>query len=154
MKLQMKHVITCNHFWWVLNYWRDISTWSNWKVEKVSFCLLIPRIELGVLFVLIPWSWPQADDTSKLTSSANFSAGLTITVEIERSLMSCDFAHLVQWTLFSVPVGQRVCLGEIKETSEFLVVISHRMRHHKECLLSAREQAAWRSSIYCHACTG
>jgi hypothetical protein len=42
----------------------------------------------------------------------------------------------------------------IKETSEFLVVFSHRMRHQKECLLSAREQAAWRSSIYCHACTG
>ena len=124
-----------------------------WEVEKVSFYLLIPRIKLVLLFVLFPWSWPQADDTSKLTSSASFLAGLTITVEIERSLMSCDFSHLVQWTWFSVP-DSRVFGRLLKKRVNCWPYSAIECEHHKECLLSAREQGARRSSIYCHACTG
>ena len=90
----------------LLAWYLFVFLWINstnlvWVVKKVSFHLIIPRIVVlfvFVLFVLIPWSWPQADDASKLTSCASFLAGPTITVEIERSLMSCDFAHLVQWT--------------------------------------------------------
>ena len=100
----------------LLAWYLFVFLWINstnlvWVVKKVSFYLLIPRIVVlfvFVLFVLIRWSWPQADDASKLTSCASFLAGLTITVEIERSLMSCDFAHLVHWTSFSVPDGQRM----------------------------------------------
>ena len=116
--------------WYLFVFLLINSTNLVWVVEKVSFHLLIPRIVVlfvFVLFVLIRWSWPQADDASKLTSCASFLAGLTITVEIERSLMSCDFAHLVQWTWFSVPDGQSVW-KTIKETSELLAGFSHRMR--------------------------
>ena len=87
--------------WYLFVFLLTNSTNLVWDVKKVSFYLLIPRIVvlfLFVLFVLIRGSRPQADDASKLTSCASFFSGLTITVEIERSLMSCDFAHLVQWT--------------------------------------------------------